>query len=365
MLRAIVLEVDGPRAVLLLEGERVTAETQVPLQSRQELLLQVRNFTSDQLLLRLLPTPDNSAAAQEHRLAEAARSLGLQLTASQLQSLLSLPELGRFSPRQMVALVWLAYYGLPLTPQAAQAVGRGWDGYPLSTWQTLAEAASREDSLVEIAPLLSNLTWSPNHEESATAILPHLARRLGLDYEARVAQILQAPAAEDDPQVISLTQDNLKAALLGREENQTASALLGHITHLQLVSLATAALVLVGFVATSRGSVPYLLKVKREGRDATQDGRDSYTVTIYTDPPRLGEVVVRLRLAGGELSCRPACRRAATQRLINARLAELQELLEDLTKEVKVYPCALEPQVGRQVLSGEFGFPEQGLDVRI
>lgn len=372
VLRATVLEVRGAEVWLSLAGNKMMAESEIFLRPGEELQLRVKNYSPGRLVLQVLP--DLAPALEEH-LTEAARSLGLQLSPQQKQAVVAatgdlLPQ-----PGELSALVWLAARGLPLTRRAVEAVTHTWQGPPLPTWQSLATsiipalsgtAGERQgDPLVSLIP---GLNWLPQDLSSLVQILPHLPARLGLNYEARLAAALQAGRGAGEP-LETLAGDNLKGILLQLPESQTSGDLLARLTYLQLVSLADAAVVMVGWVATSEGQIPYLLKIKRDGggRTAPVEGEDGTAVTIYTDPPRLGEVVARLRLAGEELTCHLACARPATCRLVNSRRGELEEMLSGLAPRVKVGPCILEPQAGPQVLATEFGFPAgpEGLDVRV
>lgn len=375
VLRATVLEVRGAEVLLSLAGNKIMAESEVPLPPGEELHLRVKSYTPGRLVLQVVPDPAAAAPVPEGRLTEAARSLGLQLSPQQRQAVVA--AVGDLVPQagELAALVWLAARGLPLTPRAVEAVTRTWEGPPLPAWQSLAtsvipdpSATAPEGQRDPFASFMSGLTWSPKDFSSLVEILPQLAARLGLNYEARLAAVFQEANGADQP-LETFAGDNLKGILLQLPESQTPGDLLARLTYLQLVSLADAAMVMVGWVATSDGQIPYLLKIKRDGgRPAAHGEEEAGTaVTVYTDPPRLGEVVACLRLAGEELTCHLACARPATWRLVNSRRGELEEMLAGLAPRVKVWSCLLEPQVGPQVLAAEFGFPPgpEGLDVRV
>ncbi|TDA70148.1 MAG: hypothetical protein D9V47_02565 [Clostridia bacterium] len=398
VLHARVLEVSGSEVLLLLAGRQVRAEARVPLEAGQGLHLEVVGRTpgasGEEILLRVLPAGTDTADLQD-RLRAVAREMRLALPGPRVTELAALARSWGLAPAEIPALVWLAARGLPVTPEnvglVARAVSRPVPPPDVAAGtEALRELAASlprgaDNTLGVLDGLLDRITWAGGQPEEMAAALKELPGALGLNYEARLTELLAGDRHPAGTETRQMQEDNLKGWLLNllrlvgdggvRVQAggvEVARDLLARLTHLQLLSQADQSLVFLGLVHLAGSQTPYLLKVgrqpEREESPGVGSGRGSgYNVTFLADLPWLGAVSGRLSLVGETLSCRLAVQKEAAQRLINSRLPELEAALESICPRVTVYPCVREAGVVREVAVTEFGhyLAAAGIDVRV
>jgi len=128
-------------------------------------------------------------------------------------------------------------------------------------------------------------------------------------------------------------------------------------------------MVLQGLVRLEDQEAPFYLKLKNRKRKARPGGgQDTCQVLVYLATPRLGQVMGRLVLAEGLLTCEITVEHSPAGRLFNSLLPGLRAKLQDLPWRVNLLPCRVQnPGAIHAAGSREFGFalPREGLDVLV
>lgn len=339
------------------------------------------------------PTPINLSLARE------VTRQGLPLTAQALNLLSRAVSNLQIDHGRFPALVWLWARGLPLSGTAVELVARllatplaaneheSWKDFSgrlqAREWPpALAEKVSQLESLLEQVTLRQGEV-----REVAAAKLATLAETWGLNYDSRLGAVLadENPAQGEQLQALKeVIRDSLKPLLMGLEEllgqegetglAHTARHLVDRVVLLQLVNTAEQqtgepGVVLQGLVRLEDQEVPFYLKLKNRRRKARPgEGQDTCQVLVYLATPRLGQVMGRLVLSEGLLTCEFTVERSQAARLFNSLLPSLRGKLQDLPWRVNLLPCRVQnPGAVHAAGSREFGFalPREGLDVLV
>lgn len=425
VLNALVKDVTQGEVILLIQGTRVKARADVSLVTGQLLPVQVERSEIDgRFLLKIIPSVQSGGAARaggvisqlltdfglgngpnELLLVEKMIELGVPVTAQGVKFLSKVAGAAPLSPWEAMAMVRLWSRGLPVTGDSvrllASLLGQAKENCLSQLLAGLETLIGRSPGKAELNSqvqmvnrLFQQTVFLVQDSQNQTAAKLNMLRQvLGFDYESLLAKEVMGEGAsgQDRPSLAEesnklLFLSRLKPALLALTEEldqaghyavaEKARALADMVTGVQLLNAGQhqfnhVAVHLLGWLLFSEGDSPFFLTVEQfSGRQSVSREENGIKVFLYTETPRLNQVLAELHLCGQWLTCGLTVQLPEVRDLMDDHKDELLAALQVLPWHVQVLPCRLavkqpvrEMWLRQLIRSGGTGIPQ--LDVRV
>ncbi len=199
LIRATIQQVNDQTVLLNVAGQLISAKTDIPLEPRQQVLLNVRQAGPDQIILQIIP----DTGAQEQPAAATAQSGNTALDAAVGQNIRqTLASWGMPADAVNVQLAEaLLTHGRTLNPQDLQAARQAWVNLPNPTPADLDAVAFLQANKLPLSPESVSLAkqWLSG--------LPPIANQLN-ELQQTLSAVLSRmpPAANASPALNQLTQ---------------------------------------------------------------------------------------------------------------------------------------------------------------
>jgi len=384
-----VLEVAEGRAAILLNGLNVVAELETGLAAGERVLLRVEEQRPDgRVLLKKIAAEGSGGKVEEGEveallhyfglktgklnaaLVEQMLRAGMPISGSVVRYLSSFLAENNFSPEHIPALLWLWNRGLPVTREAVNAVHslmqEGHWGSKIKDFirglygSTVTESGG--SSLNSLLRAFDSVLFKAGEDGGQLAgKLQNLVKNLGLEHERGIFELAASDKAGIAHQETtgfkpeSGQEPSLKSALLQLMQSSEAggmsshrkavSELLREVTGLQLLNISGwqeadgPSLFLQGWIGLYEGEiVPFFLKIKRYSRRKGAEEDVPCQVLFFITTKHLGEVMCRLAVERGYLTCGFTADGEEHRKLIDRYLAVLESKLEGLPWKVIIYP---------------------------
>ncbi|HBT20809.1 MAG TPA: hypothetical protein DEA47_05560 [Peptococcaceae bacterium] len=423
-----VLQIDGSKAVLLINGVNISAELKISASVGERLLLYVEEQKPDgTLVLKKISTEtagkiiEGKAEALLNHLGIKASRLnillvekmlqrGISFSASDLSVLEAFMGSNSLTEEHVPAVLWLWSRNLPLSKEAVEAVhsflSRGQGAVDeKAAVQLLGSSKSfsnAENSLGHLISLLKNVFIKEDENAGKIAQkLSSLAENLGLNHEREIfelalldkrgafktgnyAEAENLVNGKEAVKTFSLKGEILRilhASLAGKEEGKAVSGeffkeIFNNITALQLLNLSEQQdsdgfnLFLQGWVYSFEGKIsPFFLKLKRFNIEEEKKGDFSCQVLFFITKKYLGEVMCRLVLEKGHLTCSFTVEQEKYKEIIDSNVAILESKLKDLPWKLIIYNTRVSSQELRENFDKEIleagSIRNSSLDTRV
>jgi len=390
ILQGRVLEINGNRVVLLVNGVNITAELKTSAAAGDRLLLYVEEQKPDGTVILKKIDAEMSGGIIEGGKAEALLNhfgikvgrlntalfekmlqRGISFSASDISMLEAFMIKNSLTEEHVPAVLWLWSRNLPLSKEAVEAVhsflkGQGFINAEIA--KQLFEGSSLPSSVKQEPSSLINLLRNVffKEDESSGQIaqkLSNLANNLGLKHEREILEravldksgefqvrdysnIKNLSAREDPLKSLSIKWEILRllhSSLSGKEAGdilmpkESLKELLNDITALQLLNLSGqqdsggSSLFLQGWFLNFEGELsPFFLKLKKFEAEKGGEGDVSCQVLFFITTKHLGKLMCRLALEKGHMTCAFTVEKEKYREIIDDNIALLENKLNVL-----------------------------------
>jgi len=406
-----VLEVAGGRAAILLNGLNVVAELETGLAAGERVLLRVEEQRPDgRVLLKKIAAEGSGGKAEEGEveallhyfslktgklngaLVEQMLRAGMPISGSGVRYLSSFLAENNFSPEHIPALLWLWSRGLPVTREAVNAMHSlmqegHWGSKIRDFIRGLYGSTVTENggsSLDLLLRAFNSVLFKAGEDGGQLAgKLQNLVKNLGLEHERGIFELTASnkaglahqestgfkPESGHDPTLKSALLQLMQSPEAGEMSSQREAVLelLREVTGLQLLNISGRqeangpSLFLQGWIGIHEQEIaPFFLKIKRYSHRKGEEESVPFQVLFFITTKYIGEVMCRLAVERGYLTCGFTADEEEHRKLIDRYLTVLESKLEGLPWKVIIYPTKVgsgdEIQKTRQREVFESGF---------